>query len=78
MSPVGPINHNEMVTKKRQRDTDEGLLEDNSQGPIAQQPDVSVKAENSPQACGMQQLVGHQRASPRGAFDVCLLHSLKY
>ncbi len=41
-------------------DANEGYLANGFPRP-AQQHDVSVKADNSPQACAMQRLVGHQR-----------------
>jgi hypothetical protein len=51
-----------MISKKSQRDTNEDQLGDK---PNTQQSDVSVKADNSPQACAMQRLVGHQNKPVR-------------
>jgi hypothetical protein len=57
---------NEMTSQQHQRDNNEGQRGDSPQRPVRQQPDVWVEANNSPQGCAMQRLVGYQ-SKPEGS-----------
>jgi len=64
--PPSASRANEMTSQQHQRDNNEGQRGDGPPRPVRQQPDVWVEANNSPQGCAMQRLVGYQ-SKPEGS-----------